>query len=90
MLLLGLPYAPHIFNFEQLVGFDKTVVGSVGSSREDIKEALATGLPRLDLGPLLQSSYPLEEFKSAWNELRSRSRLKVMLKVDASAVLNLS
>ena len=85
MLLLGFPYGPHSFNFEQLVGYDKTVVGSVGSSREDFEGALAT-LPRLDLAPLLQSAYPLEEFKSAWNELRSRTRLKVMLKVDASAV----
>ena len=51
----------HSFSFESLVGFDKTVVGSVGSSGADFEEALAT-LPRLDTSPFLQSSFPLEDF----------------------------
>lgn len=84
LLLLGLPYGPHTFSFEELVGFDKIVVGSVGSSRRDFYEALDI-LPRLDLRPFLQCVFPLEEFESAFSSLRSRAQLKVMLKVDARA-----
>jgi 2-desacetyl-2-hydroxyethyl bacteriochlorophyllide A dehydrogenase len=85
LLLLGLPYAHHNFSFESIVGFDKTVVGSVGSSGADFEEALAT-LPRLDISPFLRCAYPLEEFARAWNAVRSRAHMKVMLRVDANAV----
>jgi 2-desacetyl-2-hydroxyethyl bacteriochlorophyllide A dehydrogenase len=84
LLLLGLPYAHHNFSFESIVGFDKTVVGSVGSSGADFEEALAT-LPRVDTRPFLQCTYPLEEFERAWNAVRSRAHMKVMLRVDAKA-----
>jgi len=84
LLLLGLPYARHNFSFESIVGFDKTVVGSVGSSGADFEEALAV-LPRLDTTPFLQCSYPLEEFASAWQAARSKAHVKVMLRVDAKA-----
>jgi 2-desacetyl-2-hydroxyethyl bacteriochlorophyllide A dehydrogenase len=85
LLLLGLPYAPHNFSFESIVGFDKTVIGSVGSSGADFEEALAT-LPRLDTSHFLQCAYPLEEFARAWHAVRSRAHMKVMLRVDANAV----
>jgi len=85
LLLLGLPYAHHNFSFESIVGFDKAVVGSVGSSGADFEEALAT-LPRLDTSPFLQCTYPLEEFARAWDAVRSRAHMKVMLRVDANAV----
>jgi 2-desacetyl-2-hydroxyethyl bacteriochlorophyllide A dehydrogenase len=85
LLLLGLPYAPHNFSFESIVGFDKTVVGSVGSSGADFEEALAT-LPLLDTSVFLQAHYPLEEYERAWNAVRSRAHIKVMLKIDATAL----
>jgi threonine dehydrogenase-like Zn-dependent dehydrogenase/glycosyltransferase involved in cell wall biosynthesis len=81
ILLLGLPYGPHSFSFESIVGFDKTVIGSVGSSGADFDEALAT-LPMLDTSSFLQCSYPLDEYASAWTALRSRNHIKVMLKID--------
>jgi 2-desacetyl-2-hydroxyethyl bacteriochlorophyllide A dehydrogenase len=84
LLLLGLPYASHNFSFESLVGFDKTVVGSVGSSAADFEEALHT-LPKLDVTPFLKSAFPLEDFSSAWNAMRARTHLKVMLQVDRNA-----
>ncbi len=84
LLLLGLPYAHHNFSFESIVGFDRTVVGSVGSSGADFEEALAT-LPLLDTSPFLKAHYPLEEFERAWSAVRTRAHLKVMLKIDASA-----
>ncbi|HET9983153.1 MAG TPA: alcohol dehydrogenase catalytic domain-containing protein [Longimicrobiales bacterium] len=85
LLLVGLPYAQHPFSFESIVAFDRTVVGSVGSSGADFDEALAT-LPRLDTRPFFESRYALEDFGRAWAAVRARGHLKVMLRVDASAV----
>jgi 2-desacetyl-2-hydroxyethyl bacteriochlorophyllide A dehydrogenase len=84
LLLMGLPYAHHNFSFESIVGFDKIVVGSVGSNGRDFEEALAT-LPLLDTRPFLEASYPLEEYERAWNDVRSRAHIKVMLKMDPAA-----
>jgi len=84
LLLVGLPYAHHNFSFESIVGFDKTVVGSVGSNGADFEEALAT-LPLLDTSPFLQAFYPLEEYERAWTDVRSRAHIKVMLRIDPAA-----
>ena len=84
LLLLGFPYAYHSFSFESIVGFDKTVVGSVGSNGADFEEALAT-LPLLDTSPFLQAFYPLEEYERAWTDVRSRAHIKVMLRIDPAA-----
>jgi 2-desacetyl-2-hydroxyethyl bacteriochlorophyllide A dehydrogenase len=81
LLLMGLPYAHHNFSFESIVGFDKAVVGSVGSNGGDFEEALAT-LPLLETTAFLQASYPLEEYERAWNAVRARTHIKVMLKID--------
>ena len=83
VLLLGLPYSAQPFNFESLVAYDRTIVGSVGSSGADFQQALAT-LPQIDTTPFLGASYPLAEFEKAWSAARSRRVLKVMLKADAS------
>jgi 2-desacetyl-2-hydroxyethyl bacteriochlorophyllide A dehydrogenase len=85
LLLMGLPYGHRQFSFEHIVTFDKTVVGSVGSTAADFEEALAT-LPNLDTRSLQRKSYPLEEFASAWDAMRSRTHVKIMLQVDPTAV----
>jgi 2-desacetyl-2-hydroxyethyl bacteriochlorophyllide A dehydrogenase len=84
LLLMGFPYAHEGFSFESIVGFDKTVVGSVGSNGGDFEEALAT-LPLLDTSPFLQACYPLEEYERAWTDVRSRAHVKVMLRMDPVA-----
>jgi threonine dehydrogenase-like Zn-dependent dehydrogenase len=84
LLLLGLPYSDQKFNFESLVAFDRSVIGSVGSSGADFEEALVT-LSMIDTSPFLKASYPLEEFETAWAVARSRTTLKVMLRADATA-----
>lgn len=84
LLLLGLPYAQDSFSFESLVGFDKTVVGSVGSCGADFEEAIAT-LPRLETKAFLEASFPLEAYEDAWRVVRSKAHLKVMLRVDSPA-----
>ncbi len=85
VLLMGLPYGPQPFSFESVVSFDRTIVGSVGSSGADFDEALRT-LTMIDTTPFLQTSLPLNEFEKAWSLARSRSVLKVMLQPDAGAV----
>jgi 2-desacetyl-2-hydroxyethyl bacteriochlorophyllide A dehydrogenase len=85
VLLMGLPYAHDSFSFESIVGFDRTVVGSVGSSSADFDEALAT-LGRIDTAPFLKAAYPLEQYELAWSDVRSRQHIKVMLQVDLAAV----
>ena len=81
LLLMGLPYAQQSFSFESIVGFDKIVVGSVGSSGADFADALTT-LPRLETRAFVTTSYPLEEYERAWSAVRSGAHIKVMLKVD--------
>lgn len=83
LLLLGLPYARREFSFEALVSYDKTVVGSVGSSREDFVEAIEF-LPQLDLALFTQKAFPLEHFEQAWTAFRERQYLKVQLAVGES------
>ncbi|MEP7118004.1 MAG: hypothetical protein ABI880_10500, partial [Acidobacteriota bacterium] len=85
LLLLGLPYSAQTFSFESIVAYDRSVLGSVGSSGADFEEALAT-LPLIDTTPFLGSSYPLDQFEQAWSVVRSRRVLKVMIKADATAV----
>lgn len=81
LLLLGFPYAREPFSFESVVAFDRTVIGSVGSTSRDFTEAL-TLLPALEVGPFLTASVPLAEYERAWDMVRGRTHLKVMLHVD--------
>ncbi|HLG05716.1 MAG TPA: zinc-binding dehydrogenase, partial [Gemmatimonadales bacterium] len=84
LLLLGLPYGTHPFSFESIVGFDRVVVGSVGSTGADFEEALRV-LPGFVMEAFLEARYPLRDYRRAWDALRSRAHLKVMLQVDAAA-----
>lgn len=83
LLLLGLPYARREFNFESIVAYDKTVIGSVGSAAEDFRDAISL-LPQLDLRQYTEKIFLLEEFESAWEVCKSRSHLKAILEVDPS------
>ncbi|MEZ5287589.1 MAG: alcohol dehydrogenase catalytic domain-containing protein [Vicinamibacterales bacterium] len=85
ILLMGLPYGQTPFSFESVVSFDRTIVGTVGSSGADFDEALRT-LPAIDTAPFLQASLPLHVFEKAWSLARSRSVLKVMLQPDSGAI----
>ncbi len=85
LLLLGLPYSAQTFSFESIVAYDRSVLGSVGSSGADFEAALAT-LPQIDTTPFLGAAYPLNEFETAWKVVRSRRVLKVMIKADATTL----
>lgn len=80
-LLLGLPYARKPFNFERVVAYDKTIVGSVGSSGRDFCEAIEL-IGQLDLAPYFEDILPLSRFEDAWAMTRRQECFKVLLKVD--------
>jgi threonine dehydrogenase-like Zn-dependent dehydrogenase len=77
LLLLGMPYSDQTFNFESIVAFDRSVIGSVGSSGSDFEEALTT-LLNIDTASFLRASYPLEDFEKALLVARTGNVLKVM------------
>jgi 2-desacetyl-2-hydroxyethyl bacteriochlorophyllide A dehydrogenase len=81
LLLLGLPYARREFSFEAIVGYDKTIVGSVGSNAEDFDAALRV-LPTIDTSAFTQHIFPLRDFQQAWVLARSHKHLKIILCVD--------
>ncbi len=85
LLLMGLPYGQQSFSFGSIVAFDRSVIGTVGSSGADLDEALHT-IPLIDTTPFLQTALPLTEFEKAWDLVRSRSVLKVMLQPDPGSV----
>jgi D-arabinose 1-dehydrogenase-like Zn-dependent alcohol dehydrogenase/glycosyltransferase involved in cell wall biosynthesis len=85
LLLLSSSYGHATISVEQVVAYDKAIVGAVSCSREDYMEALAT-LQKLELRPLLQQVFPMEEFKAAWSVFRANSSPKVLLSVDPGAV----
>ena len=78
ILLLGLPYARRQFSFECIAAYDKTVVGSVGSTRQDFAAAVRL-LPELDLAAFTRLSVPLAEFGKAWEMSRRPDVLKVII-----------
>jgi len=83
ILLLGLPYGPQQFSFEAIAAFDKTVVGSVGSTAVDFEDAIRL-LPDLDLDEFFKCRMPLEDFEKAWETSRNGDALKVILDMDES------
>jgi 2-desacetyl-2-hydroxyethyl bacteriochlorophyllide A dehydrogenase len=81
ILLLGLPYAHRQFTFENIVAFDKTVVGSVGSNSEDFEEAIRL-LPELETNAFTEKILPLAAFRDAWELSQAHKHLKVILQVS--------
>jgi 2-desacetyl-2-hydroxyethyl bacteriochlorophyllide A dehydrogenase len=80
ILLLGLPYAHRKFTFESIVAFDKTVVGSVGSTARNFEEAVEL-LGRIETDVYLERILPLSFFREAWDLVRTQDYLKVLLEV---------
>lgn len=81
ILLLGFPYGNLNYNFEDMIGKEKAVIGSVGGAREDFQEALRI-LNKIDTVPFTQNVLPLEKFKQAWEIQRDSKQLKTILKVQ--------
>ncbi len=80
LLLLGLPYGERHFSFEEIAAYDKTVIGSVGSTAADFNSAIEL-LTALDLEEHLKVRLSLDEFAEGWQKFRDGEVLKVILDV---------
>lgn len=81
ILLLGLPYSAMNFNFENIVSYDKTVIGSVGSTRDEFAEAVRI-YTKLDMDNLTENIFPLEEYETAWHKQRDGQVAKAILSMN--------
>lgn len=80
ILLLGLPYARQEYTFENIVAYDKMLVGSVGSAAKHFKMAIDL-LPQITTSMFMEKVLPLSEFRTAWELTKSQKHLKVILKI---------
>lgn len=78
ILLLGLPYARRPFSFESIVTYDKCVVGSVGSAKEDFIDAIQL-MRNLDMTVLTSNIFKPEQHIEAIAKFRSHEVLKSLL-----------
>jgi 2-desacetyl-2-hydroxyethyl bacteriochlorophyllide A dehydrogenase len=85
ILLLGLPYARRQFTFENIVAYDKMLVGSVGSAAKHFDLAIDL-LPQINTDVFMEKLLPLSRFKEAWEISKSGKHLKTILKIDQSPV----
>ncbi|HBC45090.1 TPA: hypothetical protein DCZ81_02920 [Candidatus Collierbacteria bacterium] len=67
------------YNFEDIVGEEKVIIGSVGAEWEDFRKALEL-LSNLDMTPFVQVVMPLKNFEEAWKAHKSLKHLKILLK----------
>jgi 2-desacetyl-2-hydroxyethyl bacteriochlorophyllide A dehydrogenase len=81
ILLLGLPYGEIGFDFGSIVSFDKTIVGSVGSSRRDFIEAIEL-YSKLNLQNLVQYVFAFEDYETAWEKQKKGEVNKAIIRVD--------
>jgi 2-desacetyl-2-hydroxyethyl bacteriochlorophyllide A dehydrogenase len=81
ILLLGLPYAHREYTFENIVAYDKMLVGSVGSAAKHFDLAIEL-LPQIETGVFTQNVLPLSNFKEAWKMTKSGKYLKTILKIN--------
>ena len=79
IMLLGFPYGDVNYNFEDLVGQEKVIAGSVGGDSQDFPKVLGL-LPKLDMKAFGECIMPLEDFEKAWELHRTGKYLKIILK----------
>lgn len=78
ILLLGFPYGDTRYNFEDIVGKEKVIIGSVGAESQDFQRALEL-LSVLDMSPFIQVVMSLRNFEEAWKAHKSLKHLKILL-----------
>ncbi len=78
LLLLGFPYADMKYNFENLVGHEKVIVGSVGAESEDFGQALKL-LSFLDTARFVENVLQIKDFEKAWKLQKEGKHLKLIL-----------
>lgn len=78
LLLLGFPYGDMQYNFENFVGKENVIVGSVGADGIDFEAALEL-LPKLDMEEFTKVVMPLQDFEKAWETHKTFTYLKILL-----------
>lgn len=78
LLLLGFPYGDMQYNFEDFVGKEKVIIGSVGAEAIDFDAALQL-LPKLDMTEFTKVVMSVKEFENAWKVHKSLTHLKIIL-----------
>ena len=81
ILLLGLPYAHGQYTFENIVAYDKMIVGSVGSAAKHFEMAIEL-LPQIDTKFFTEKILPISEYAQAWELAKSQKHLKVILEIS--------
>jgi 2-desacetyl-2-hydroxyethyl bacteriochlorophyllide A dehydrogenase len=81
ILLLGLPYAHQQYTFENIVAYDKMIVGSVGSAYKHFEIAIEL-LTQIDTRFFTEKKLPIAEYAQAWELARSQKHLKVILEIS--------
>ncbi|OQY02512.1 MAG: hypothetical protein B6I22_13495 [Desulfobacteraceae bacterium 4572_123] len=83
ILLLGLPYAHRQYTFENIVAYDKMLVGSVGSAAKHFDLAIEL-LPQIETDAFTGKVLPLSMFKEAWEITKNGKHLKTILRINDS------
>jgi len=78
IVLLGMPYGPREFSFEAVAAYDKSVIGSVGSAKDDFQAAIQI-VETLDLTAFENEPLPLAAFAEAWRMSKQPEILKVFI-----------
>jgi 2-desacetyl-2-hydroxyethyl bacteriochlorophyllide A dehydrogenase len=81
ILLLGLPYAHRQYTFENIVAYDKMIVGSVGSAAKHFEMAIEL-LPQIDTSVFTEKILPISDYAQAWELAKSQTYLKIILKIS--------
>ncbi len=87
ILLLGLPYDKEKIDLEQIVCFDKKIIGSVGSNEENFRAAMALS-EKINMNHFNQSIYEFDHWQNAWDMHKSKKTLKVKLKISKNEIVS--
>jgi threonine dehydrogenase-like Zn-dependent dehydrogenase len=80
ILLLGLPYNKKLVDLENIVSFDKKIVGSVGSNAGAFEAAIRLA-GQIDLTNFNETIFEFDDWSKAWAMHKTKNKLKVKLKM---------
>jgi threonine dehydrogenase-like Zn-dependent dehydrogenase len=80
ILLMGLPYDNKVINLEEIVSFDKKIIGSVGSTGDDFKAAMKISA-EINMNHFNTTTFDFNDWSKAWDLHKTKQKLKVKLKI---------
>ena len=80
VLLLGLPYDSSPLNLEQIVSYDKNIIGSVGSHGRDFVAAINMA-PELNMEYFNKNIFQFQDWQAAMASHKTKSFLKTKIKL---------